>query len=63
MVRFEKLYCSKRLFDRDFLYGVSPNSGFVKDPEEFFVSPCENICSERESDDDTCRGTDEEPGL
>jgi len=63
MVRFEKLYCRKRLFDRDFLYGVSQNSGFVKDPEAFFSGPAENSSSDREMDEDTCKGTDEETVL
>jgi hypothetical protein len=63
MVRCKKMFCTKRLFDRDFLYGVFPNAGFVKDPEELFQVPGENIHGEREPDDNKCCGTDEEPGL
>jgi hypothetical protein len=62
MVRFEMMYCTKRLFDRDFLYGVSPNAGFVNDPEELFQSPVEKSHIEGEPDHNKCCGTDEEPG-
>lgn len=60
MVRFEKLYCRKRLFDRDFLYGVSQNSGFVKDPEAFFSGAAEHSTPDREADEDAGGGCDEE---
>lgn len=61
MVRCEKLNCTKRFFDKDFLYGVSPNAGFVKDPEELFQVPAGNIQSGREPDENNCCGADEEP--
>ncbi len=57
------MYCKKRLFDRDFLYGASANAGFVKDPEELFQTPGESIHDEREHDENKCCGTDEEPEL
>ncbi|PWD99853.1 hypothetical protein [Marinilabilia rubra] len=60
MVRFEKTYCAERLFDRDFLYGVFANSGFVKDPEEFLRTSGECTCIDRECDGDKNQNTDED---
>jgi len=60
MVRFERKYFAGRLFDRDFLYGVFPSSGFVKDPEEFLRASEECSCNDAECDGDKCQSTDED---
>ncbi len=53
MKRSEKMYCTKRLFDRDFLYGVFPRAGYVKDAEAFLQNPDETNPGESDADDET----------
>ncbi|WP_462318920.1 hypothetical protein [Marinilabilia sp.] len=60
MVRLEKLYCTGRLFDRDFLYGVFANSGFIKDPEEFLKTAGERSCSEPDCDGEKSQNTEDD---